>query len=102
MPGAAVIYQHRFIEPITVHSVEREGDNTVIIGTGGLVFFRPTSHFRVTPQVGELFYIESKGLRILSMRRGSDGAYAFAYTEADLEAQDQAFIANLKEREATK
>ena len=93
------MYQHKYLEPLIIHSVETQGDNTVIIGDGGLIFYRPTSHFRVMPKVGELFYIESCGNRILSMQRSTDGVYAFAYSAADLQAQDAALLAAIKEQE---
>ena len=89
-------YSHRYIEPLTVSSVESEDGKTVIIGTSGLVFWRETSHFRFMPKVGELYYIESLGSRIISMQKADGGEYAFAYTEEQLKAQDQALIDSLK------
>lgn len=94
-------YQHKYVEPLTIHSIETEGNNTVIIGTDGLCFWRPTSHFRFMPEVGELFYIEHQGNRILSMQRADGGEYTFAYSEADLAAQDAELLASINKEKDT-
>lgn len=86
---------HKYVEPITVVSVETENDKTVVIGNGGLIFFRETHEFRHMPEVGELYYLTSVGNRIISMQKDG-GDYLFCYSEADLKAQDQALIDSIK------